>query len=123
MCDDKFLTKLPTREFIQGDTFILAFQFTDMDNAVIIPTKDQILWNLCTYDYYENIVLSINGSTDTDKVEIDDNTGIVYVFLSSEDTENLIDGKYIQQPVLIHENKQYIRAWGEVVFRRKVGGR
>ena len=25
MCDDKFLTKLETREFIQGDTFVLAF--------------------------------------------------------------------------------------------------
>lgn len=122
MCDDKFLTKLPTREFIQGDTFILAFQFTDMDNAVIIPTKEQILWNLCSYEYYEDVVLSINGSTDTDKVEIDNNTGIVYIFLTSEDTENIMDGKYIQQPILVYENKQYIRAWGEVIFRRKVGG-
>lgn len=122
MCDDRFLTKLPTREFIQGDTFILAFQFTDMDNAVIIPTKEQILWNLCSYEYYEDIVLSINGSTGTDNVEIDNNTGIVYIFLTSEDTENIMDGKYIQQPILVYENKQYIRAWGEVIFRRKVGG-
>lgn len=123
MCDDKFLTKLPTREFIQGDTFILAFQFTDMQNRVIIPTKQQILWNLCTYDYYEDIVLSIDGSTNADKLEIDSDTGIVYIFLTSKDTENLMDGKYIQQPILIHENNQYIRAWGEVIFRRKVGGR
>ena len=35
--NNEFLTKLPTREFIQGDTFTIAFQFTDMDNGVIIP--------------------------------------------------------------------------------------
>lgn len=37
---DEFLTKLPTREFIQGDTFTIAFQFTDMDNGVIIPSAN-----------------------------------------------------------------------------------
>lgn len=122
MCDEKFLTKLPTREFIQGDTFVLAFQFTDMDNAVIIPTKEQILWNLCTYEYYGNIVLSINGTDNADKIQIDDSTGIIYIYLTSDDTQNITDGKYIQQPILIYENNQYIRAWGEVIFRRKVGG-
>lgn len=121
MCDD-FLTKLPTREFIQGDTFIIAFQFTDMDGGVIIPSANQITWNLCTYDYYETIVLSISGSKNPNQIAIDNNTGIVYITLTSSNTINLKDGKYIQQPILTHEGNTYIRAWGEVIFRRKVGG-
>lgn len=121
MCDD-FLTKLPTREFIQGDTFIIAFQFTDMDGGVIVPSVSQITWNLCTYDYYETIVLSISGSKNPNQIAIDNNTGIVYITLTSSNTINLKDGKYIQQPILTHEGNTYIRAWGEVIFRRKVGG-
>lgn len=121
MCDD-FLTKLPTREFIQGDTFIIAFQFTDMDGGVIIPNANQITWNLCTYDYYETIVLSLSGSKNPNQIAIDNATGIVYITLTSSNTINLKDGKYIQQPILTHEGNTYIRAWGEVIFRRKVGG-
>mgnify|MGYP004509887639 FL=1 len=119
---DEFLTKLPTREFIQGDTFTIAFQFTDMDNGVIIPNASQITWNLCTYDYYETVVLSLNGTNNSSQITIDSKTGIVYITLRSSDTINLRDGKYIQQPILTHEGNTYIRAWGEVIFRRKVGG-
>lgn len=120
--NNEFLTKLPTREFIQGDTFTIAFQFTDMDNGVIIPTASQITWNLCTYDYYETVVLSLNGTNNSSQIKIDNKTGIVYITLTSSDTNNLRDGKYIQQPILTHEGNTYIRAWGEVIFRRKVGG-
>ena len=122
MCDDKFLTKLATRQFIQGDSFILAFQFTDMDNTVIIPNVNQITWNLCTYDYYQTIILSKNGMEDSQQITVDESTGVVYVQLSSLDTENLKDGKYIQQPIITFGDNDYIRAWGEVIFRRKVGG-
>lgn len=121
MCDD-FLTKLPTREFIQGDTFIIAFQFTDMDGGVIVPSVSQITWNLCTYDYYETVVLSLSGSANPNQIAIDSKTGIVYITLTSNNTIGLKDGKYIQQPILTHEGNTYIRAWGEVIFRRKVGG-
>ena len=120
--NNEFLTKLPTREFIQGDTFTIAFQFTDMDNSVIIPNANQITWNLCTYDYYETVVLSLNGSSNSSQIKVDNKTGIVYITLTSSNTNNLRDGKYIQQPVLTHEDSTYIRAWGEVIFRRKVGG-
>lgn len=119
---DAFLTKLATREFIQGDTFILAFQFTDMDGGVIIPTLDQISWNLCTYDDYQTTILSLNGRSNPSQFSIDGNTGIIYVVLTTSNTQNLLDGKYIQQPVLTFSGNQYIRAWGEVIFRRKVGG-
>ena len=122
MCDDKFLTKLATRQFIQGDSFILAFQFTDMDNTIIIPNVNQITWNLCTYDYYQTIILSKNGMEDSQQITVDESTGVVYVQLSSLDTENLKDGKYIQQPIITFGDNDYIRAWGEVIFRRKVGG-
>lgn len=120
--NNEFLTKLPTREFIQGDTFTIAFQFTDMDNGVIIPAVNQITWNLCTYDYYETVVLSLNGANNSSQIKVDNKTGIVYITLTSSDTNNLRDGKYIQQPILTHEGSTYIRAWGEVIFRRKVGG-
>lgn len=122
MCDDKFLTKLATRQFIQGDSFILAFQFTDMDNTIIIPNVNQITWNLCTYDYYQTIILSKNGMEDSQQITVDESTGVVYIQLSSLDTENLKDGKYIQQPIISFGDNDYIRAWGEVIFRRKVGG-
>lgn len=122
MCDDKFLTKLATRQFIQGDSFILAFQFTDMDNNIIIPNVDQITWNLCTYDYYQTIILSKNGIKDSQQITVDESTGVVYIQLNSLDTENLKDGKYIQQPIITFGDNDYIRAWGEVIFRRKVGG-
>ena len=122
MCDDKFLTKLETREFIQGDTFVLAFQFTDMDNGVIVPEVTQITWNLCTYDYFNTVVLTKNGASNSDQIKVDEATGIVYITLNSSDTENLKDGKYIQQPIITYGSNDYIRAWGEVIFRRKVGG-
>lgn len=119
---DSFLTKLPTREFIQGDTFILAFQFTDMDGGIILPNANQISWKLCTYDQFKDVVLTVSGSSNPNQIKVDSNTGIVYITLLSSDTESLRDGKYIQQPILTYEGNSYIRSWGEVIFRRKVGG-
>ena len=122
MTNDKFLIKLPTREFIQGDTFVLAYQFTDTDGGIILPNVSQISWNLCTYDQFEDIVLTINGTDNPNQIKIDSNTGIVYITLLSSNTENLHDGKYIQQPILTYEGNNYIRSWGEIIFRRTVGG-
>lgn len=123
MCEnDNFLTKLRTREIIQGDTSVFAFEFTDCDGSVIIPTASQITWNLCTYDYYEDIVLTISSSSNSSQLAVDSSTGICYVTLSSTNTNALTDGKYIQQPILTYSGSNFIRAWGEVVVRRKVGG-
>lgn len=121
MCDD-FLTKLAPREFIQGDTFILAFQFTDMDGSVIMPSQGDITWNLCTFDQFENLILSLNGTDNPDQVTVDSGTGIVYVHLYTTNTEAIDCGKYVQQPIITYNGNNYIRAWGEVVFRSKVGG-
>ena len=122
MMNDKFLIKVPTREFIQGDNFVLAYQFKDTDGGIILPNVSQISWNLCTYDQFKDIVLTINGTDNPNQIKIDSNTGIVYITLLSSNTENLRDGKYIQQPILTYGGNNYIRAWGEVIFRRKVGG-
>lgn len=120
--DDGFLIKLPTREFIQGDSLVLAYQFTDTDGDIIQINKNQIIWNLCAYNQFGDIVLTINGTNNPDQVKIDADTGIVYIILTSSNTENLRDGKYIQQPILTYDGNTYIRSWGEVIFRRKVGG-
>nr|DAQ44191.1 MAG TPA: Dynein attachment factor N-terminus [Bacteriophage sp.] len=41
---------------------MLAYQFTDTDGGIILPNVSQISWNLCTYDQFKDIVLTINGT-------------------------------------------------------------
>ena len=116
-----YLTIIPRMEFIQGDTVMIPFSFVDKNEGTIIPSS--VTWRLGDYsDYTANVleVLSTKATSKNSIATIDGDSGKVYVSLSSLETENIPEGKYIQQVAIVYSNIQYVRCYGEVVVRKRV---
>lgn len=109
-----YVNQLPDLSFYQGDTITIPFQFDYDDGAPIDLRKAKMVWYLCPYRQYRNVILEKNGIVSAS------NYNICYINLSKSDTKDLDFIKYTHQPVLeVIDNgvmKPYRRAEGSIIF-------
>ena len=102
-------------ECIQGDTMTLTYEFFDGDGNPLDLRRAKMYVTFCPYGQYNSPALTKQGIVSSGAP----NTCVVN--LTKEDTINLKDIKYNQQPViLINEcednEREYRRAQGDIIM-------